>query len=252
MKINKILKKNKEEWEDLAELDIYWAILTNPKKKFGRWNIKDFFITGEKEIDNLIKLTNGLGYPLEQKIALDFGCGIGRLTRQLAKYFEKCYGIDISKNMITKARKLNKDLSNCEFITNVKENLDIFPDNYFDLIYTVLVLQHLPGKKLIKNYISEFVRTLKKRGLLIFQLPCHIPLEYRLQFGRRKYKILRGLGINKKFLYEKLGICPLRMNFIPEKQVIKFLKSLNVKILKVEKDKRAGLLIKSRTYYVTK
>lgn len=51
----KTLLQNKEDWEDLAELDIYWSILTNPNKKFGKWNINDFFKTGEKEVDGLIK-----------------------------------------------------------------------------------------------------------------------------------------------------------------------------------------------------
>lgn len=253
MKINKIsFKKNKEEWEDLAELDVYWAILTDPQKKFGRWNIKDFLLTGEKEIDDLMRISKKLGYPSKQEIALDFGCGVGRLTRQLAKYFKKCCGIDISKNMIAKTKELNRNLSNCEFIVNEKENLALFRNDYFDLIYTRLVLQHLPDEDLIKNYISEFIRILKKDGLLVFQLPNYIPLKLKIDIRAKLYKILKKLGINKRFLYNKIKNIPLTMNSIPEKEVTEFLKSLNAKILKVEKDRSAGTLIKSRIYYITK
>jgi len=66
------------------------------------------------------------------------------------------------------------------------------------------------------------------------------------------YKILKKLGINKRFLYNKIKNIPLTMNSIPEKEVTEFLKNLNAKILKVEKDRSAGTLIKSRIYYITK
>jgi len=254
MKIGKVpLKKNKEEWEELSELDIYWAILADSEKKFGKWDIKDFFKTSEQEINNLVKLAKKLGCLLEQEVALDFGCGIGRITRQLARYFKKCYGVDISENMIARAKKLNSSLLNCEFVINTKDNLAVFSDNYFDLIYSKLVLQHLPDKKLIKNYISEFVRTLKKKGLLMFQLPCYVPLSEKIQLRPGFYKVLKWAGINKKFLYENLKLNPsMTMNSLPEKEIIKLLEGLDVKILKIQKDKSAGPLIKSRIYYITK
>lgn len=257
MKFSESLEKNKKEWEELAELDSYWFILTDPHNKFGRWKGEDFFKTGETEINNLIYLSEKLGYPSKRKTALDFGCGVGRLTSSLAKYFKKCYGVDISENMINKAKILNKHLQNCEFIINEQENLN-FSDNYFDLIYTTLVLQHIPNKNLIKKYISEFARVLKKNGLLVFQLPSqlpvHIPLVLRI-FNKRTifYEKLKKFRINKRFLYDKLKLFPsMTMNSIPEEEILEFLGNLKIKILKVQEDICAGPLIKSRTYYITK
>ena len=38
-------------------------------------------------------------------LALDFGCGVGRMMNRMQKYFDKIHGIDISKNNIEHARK---------------------------------------------------------------------------------------------------------------------------------------------------
>ena len=117
-----------------------------------------------------MKYIKQLGYPTGWKTVLDYGCGVGRQTRVLAKYFQRCYRIDISESMINKARERNQTVSNCKFVVNNKENINIFPDNYFDMIYTAYALQHNPSRSLIKSYISEFIHILKKTGILIFQL----------------------------------------------------------------------------------
>lgn len=156
--------------------------------------------------------------------------------------------------MISKAEELNKDIQNCEFILNNKDNLEIFPDNFFNLIYTKLVLQHLPTRALIKKYISEFIRILKNRGLLVFQIPSHIPFKYRLLINSKLklYFILKKLKINKRFIYEGLGLYPLKMNCLSKKDVIELIKNQNAKILLAENDEAAGKLIESTTYYIIK
>ena len=42
------------EWEDLAELDPLWAILTVRERQFGKWNRDGFFASGQREIDALM------------------------------------------------------------------------------------------------------------------------------------------------------------------------------------------------------
>lgn len=46
-----------------------------------------------------------LGHPRERGVALDFGCGVGRLTRALAAFFDRATGVDISSSMIEEAKK---------------------------------------------------------------------------------------------------------------------------------------------------
>jgi ubiquinone/menaquinone biosynthesis C-methylase UbiE len=241
-----------KEWEELANLDPYWAVLSHPHHKFGKWDSDEFFLTGDREIARVLEFASQLGYLSERELALDFGCGIGRLTRALARHFQQCIGVDISEKMVARANELNCSFPNCKFIVNKEENLNLFPDSYFDIIYTNIVLQHIPYKSTIKSYIAEFGRTLKECGLLVFQLPSHIPIKNRIQPRSKAYALLRLLGFNEKFLYEKLDLHPMKMNFLPEKEVANLLNIWGGKVLHIQPYSIPGTSFLSNTYYVTK
>lgn len=247
------LAQQQQDWEILGQIDPLSAIIHDSCRKFGTSDtLHRFFLTGEQEIEQVMTFAHQIGYPAQQNTALDFGCGIGRLTRALAKYFRLCYGVDISESMIRQAWALNQEWPNCQFVVNNREHLQIFKDNYFDLVYSNLVLQHLPHRSLIQSYIAEFVRVVRENGLVVFQLPSHIPLRQQLQLRRRLYVTLQKLGFSPRFLYERLHLNPIRMNFIPEDEVIAFLETLGVTVLEVLADAYGGRFVQSRTYYVTK
>jgi len=245
------LKTSKQVWEDYAELDPTYAILIDPQFKFNKWNLDTFFDTGKQEIEKVMEKARKMGYPSGRQIALDFGCGIGRLTRALTKHFDKVYGVDISATMINKAEELNKGFPQCEFKTNNKPDLKIFPDQYFDLIYSNLVLQHISERSIIENYVLDLCRTLRKDGLLIFQLPDHIPLAQRLSQNylkprSRLFSLFSLLGVDKAYLYTH-GLGPsIIMNYIPKNQMLSLLASIDTKVLDLE------IAQNSVTYYVTK
>jgi ubiquinone/menaquinone biosynthesis C-methylase UbiE len=245
------LKEIKRNWDELAEMDPLWAVLSFQEYGFGKWDTRQFFRTGDEEISKVMQACLQLGYPKETHNALDFGCGVGRCTRALSKYFKQCHGVDLSEKMISRASELNSSISNCIFHVNHEADLRIFSDDCFDMIYATAVLQHIPNSVLIRNYISEFLRILRPGGILVFQLPHSIPLLYKLGVGSRIYNILRNLGFNKQFLYEKLRVRPYRMNFIPENEVVSFLKAIGGKVLEVKNDSEVGLY-PQRTYFVTK
>ena len=46
-----------------------------------------------------------------------------------------------------------------------------FADNSVDMVFSWLVLQHLPRQRLILDYITAMVRVLKPGGLAVFQVP---------------------------------------------------------------------------------
>ncbi len=249
--MNHLLKQNQRDWEDLASLDPFWSILIWKEKKHNNWSQKEFFETGKEEINELIEKTKKLKHPKNNSKALDFGYGVGRLSQALTEYFKQVTAIDISQAMIQKAKKLNKK-QNVTFIRNLSSNIKIFSDNKFDLIYTNIVLQHIPKKQIIKTYIREFIRILKPQGLVVFQLPHKLNSKINLQLNYRLYHILSSLAIKKQFLYKKLNLFPIRMLAIPEDEIILLLKQQNAVILKIEKDTKAGPSAQSRTYYATK
>ena len=71
------LKRLKRDWDDLGDADPLWAVLTAKAGKHGKWNVDDFFQTGENEIASAIDDAQRLGFPTRRELALDFGCGVG-------------------------------------------------------------------------------------------------------------------------------------------------------------------------------
>ena len=160
----------KKTWNTLGEVDPLWAVLTSPDKQGGRWDIESFYFTGMAEIEYILKEIDFLNFPLIKGKALDFGCGVGRLTQALSKHFEEVHGVDIAPSMIELAGQLAGDDGKRHYHLNQKKDLLLFTDDFFDFIYSRLVLQHM-SPALSKNYISEFIRIVKPGGLIAFQLP---------------------------------------------------------------------------------
>jgi SAM-dependent methyltransferase len=160
------LDKLKSEWERLAERDALGAILTDASRADGKWDPAEFMATGIAEIEIILGHLAGIGrLPSFEGAALDFGCGVGRLTQPLAQRFASCVGLDISEEMIQRARSLNP-YTNCEFVAHCDAELP-FPEASFSFIYSNIVLQHVPPR-FAERYLREFVRVLAAGGVLVF------------------------------------------------------------------------------------
>ena len=158
-------------WEGLAQADPLWAICTDPSKRNRQWTREDFFAAGRKEIEAVFRHVAAIGLCIDKSLpALDFGCGVGRLTRALSEYFPECCGVDISPTMINVARELNRDHPRCHFLLNEGVRLIGLLNNYYGFIYTSLVLQHI-AQPYSYQYIGELVRVLKPGGVMILQVP---------------------------------------------------------------------------------
>jgi SAM-dependent methyltransferase len=250
------LRGSKQAWNDWGSIDPLWSILTNPDFKHGRWDLEDFWRLGEDEIARVMSTATKLGRPARRDEALDFGCGVGRLTRAMTRHFSHCTGVDVAKTMIQQAERLNHGYP-CTFLVNEANNLAQFEDSAFDFVYTALVLQHLPTVDVIRTFIAEFIRVLKPDGgLLAFQLPTYVPprsLRNRLRLRTRAYTALTALGLDKRMLYERFDLVPvMQMNFIPKDEVLTHLRSLGASILEVQCGKFEFGEVESATYFVTK
>jgi ubiquinone/menaquinone biosynthesis C-methylase UbiE len=228
------LGRHRRAWEDLGRIDPLWAVLSSATRRHGRWDPHEFFATGERDIAALMKSADQLALPRERRVALDFGCGVGRVARSLASHFESYIGVDISEPMIAQAREWNRDCTGCRFILNSAGDLRVFESASIDLIYTKKVLQHLPTQGLVRSYLREFVRILRPGGLLVFQLPRRIGQLHRLQPQRRLYSVLRGLGISERFLLGRLKLLPMQMRSMPEAEVVRLVTMLGARVARIE------------------
>lgn len=220
-------------WEEFAKLDPKWAVLTAPDKKYNKWTEKEFFKTGELEIDNSLTLIKDLNLNVQFGTALDFGCGIGRATCALGRYYNKVYGVDISEKMISEAGKYFSKNKNIVFIQNTRDDLRCFENNQFDLIYSLITLQHIPDKNQIRSYLNEFIRILKPGGILYFQMPTisnytlikSILLKIR---GLLYYFFINSLKISPKFCYHKLKLMPfMHMSYMNSKDIKMFFQRIS-------------------------
>jgi len=131
---------------------------------------------------------------------LEVGCGTGRILLELAERGIKCFGIDPAKNMIselstkhdTRFPQLKRHLCVGEM-----ENIP-FANNTFDGVYTVNVLQWLPGH--YTNSVVEMHRVVKRGGRIIMDFPN------RFSFWRTVKKLIVPFSHerNKTFKYSEL------------------------------------------------
>ena len=113
----------------------------------------------------LIEIVIPIGLPRKSKI-LSVGAGLGQLEHILSKVFGyDVYLVDISPY----AKKLNKDLfKNSKYTISNSDKLP-FPDDFFDLVISYDLLEHLADKNLLEYTFTEMKRVLKKRkGINMF------------------------------------------------------------------------------------
>ena len=163
------LKDVQTAYEKVGAEDPLWAILTNNKKRGGKWDSEEFFALGRKEIDEAMKYLDKIDNKVTFGNAFDFGCGVGRLTQGLCQHFVSATGADISNTMIEGANRFNKFGSQCAYITNTEPHLKCLDSETFDFVYTNVVLQHMPPRYQVE-YIKEFFRILKPGGIALFQV----------------------------------------------------------------------------------
>jgi len=174
---------NKEQvfWDLHAKRDPLWAILSDPSKRGRLWDLRSFMETGRREVSLLMYQLQALNIPVRHDAALDFGCGVGRLSQPLARYFERVVGVDISSEMVRLANQINQHPGRVRYVCNAREDLFVLATGAFTFMYSSVVLQHMEPASAL-GYLRELFRVVAPGGVLVFQLPSHPrPLEEQRQ-----------------------------------------------------------------------
>ena len=137
----------------------------NYYKQFDEWN-RTFTPEGTLEFEITLDLMKK--YTQKGDKVLDLGGGPGRYTIELAKNGRLVSLGDISPELISIAREKTKESENIESINVVNAmDLQIYKDNYFDVVLYMGPLYHLTEKKEIITSLMEVRRILKPNGLII-------------------------------------------------------------------------------------
>ncbi len=179
-------RRYREDWRELARREPYYAVLTD--RRFLRENLDDdglreFFASGDADVAQLFAtIAENLDRPFAPSTALDFGCGVGRLTLPLARRVPGVVGCDIAPDMVAEARRNAgaRGVDQATFVTS----LDEVSDQRFDLICSLIVFQHIPVREGLAT-LSKLLGLLAPGGVAAVHFPIRRPGSVLRRFARR-------------------------------------------------------------------
>lgn len=152
-----------DEWTQDGILEFYWGEHIH----LGHYGLpphrKDFLQAKADFVNEMVKW-GGLDKLPSGTTVLDVGCGIGGSSRILAKdYGFSVTGITISPQQVQRAQELTSPDVDAKFQVDNALCLS-FPDNSFDVVWTVEAGPHMEDKAL---FAKELMRVLKPNGILV-------------------------------------------------------------------------------------
>ena len=156
-------------WNLLGERESYWSVITDNKylaKNITTESKSAFYQSGLDDAVFIENLLHKHGNTMVNKVVLDYGCSVGRITNGALTFKPKrLFGCDISLPHLEVAKK---NIPGAEYF-HMTENLPDFPESP-QIIYSLIVLQH-NRPSLMKNYIRKILNILAPDGVAILHIP---------------------------------------------------------------------------------
>ena len=179
-------------WDQAARTNATWYVDTS--QRYDEPDLDRFFADGRtvvgEALDEHEHLLPGHG------LAVDLGCGVGRLSRALAERFDEVVGVDVAPEMVARARELVPD-DRVRFEVGDGASLAPVEDATADLVLSFVVFQHIPDPEVIAAYVHEAARVLRPGGLLVFQWN-DLPGSRRWALTRELRHLLARLGVERE------------------------------------------------------
>lgn len=96
--------------------------------------------------------------PFPQCLILDVGCGTGRYLRRLAASAYRITGVDLSRNMLARARQQIADPAHLRLVQATASSLPFHPES-FDRVMLGLVVDHIASPLRLFGEVAAALRT---------------------------------------------------------------------------------------------
>jgi SAM-dependent methyltransferase len=224
--MERLVARIRSAWSRLGETQPHFSVMTHVT--FRPENIDrslDFFFElGEQSVREQLAVLRRHGLR-ETKLltCVEFGCGVGRMTRALSTEFGKVIGYDISAAHLAHAKAyLEQDgIQNVQLV-HCAENI-LQPIELCDVFLSIIVLQHNPPP-VIRQLIDNALAALRPGGFALFQVPTYI-VDY-------SYKNDTYLAQN-----DEPG---MEMHCLPQQEIFALARAQQCDILEVFEDTMTG------------
>jgi SAM-dependent methyltransferase len=156
------------DWKVIASNQPFYGVLANEQYLADRITpdaIKEFYESGRRDIDHVVTVLRGLnGGQFAPRSAIDFGCGVGRLSLAMAQRCDRVVGVDVAEGML----KVGRDEAKQRKVKNV-EFRDTLPAGSVDWVNSLIVFQHIPPAR-GHEILAELVDRLAPGGFFSVQL----------------------------------------------------------------------------------
>lgn len=168
----------RNEWDDIARENAYYGIAS--WDEFADPSAVDeerFWRSGSVLADNLLE--HLALRDARALTAVEIGCGNGRVTHRLAERFAEVWALDISPEMIARAKARWQDLGNVRFVVNSGADLQPVPSASADIVLSFITLHHVTEPAVVLSYLRDTGRVLKPGGRALLHLHTieHNPLR---------------------------------------------------------------------------
>ena len=155
-------------------------------------DLERFWAGGERAVASILATLRLDLDPAD--VIVDVGCGLGRLTRVLAPRVARVHALDVSGEMLERARELNPDLNNVDWLLGDGISLRPLEDASADGIVSWVVFQHIPDPEVTLSYVRDMGRVLRAGGWAALQISDDPRVHARAPLRRRTAAVLRGLA----------------------------------------------------------
>ena len=216
-------------WTHYGEDEPFWSVLTQDRfrsRQIDDASIDAFYASGRDEADRLEAWLARAGLAGQQLgTAVEYGCGIGRVSGWLAERCDRLHALDISSTHLDAARihLQNRNIVNVDLI-HVADRSALRHLADIDLFYSIIVLQHNPPP-IILDILEQAFAGLNPNGLAFFQVPTFAP-DYSFAL--------------ENFWHDVAPHKTMEIHFVPQAKIFELARKWGLELIEVQPDASIG------------